>query len=244
MPLSEGFKKITVPWASGPQGERTDPDDPSLTPPIVIAQGWPAAFSADAGERPRRRVFNEVYFRRDSALIDVRNHGILPWDAEVDTLAGGIKQVAGIAYRALVDNGPTYANVTSPTALNQNVWEVLEGAVNPPEAPDAPIALAGNGVLRWRWNCPRDRGAEISEFVFQWRVLGAEWDDINRVTVAAASGANHELSGLQNGTTYEARVYATNARGSSGWSPTGTGTPAATVPGKVESVVGVGRIEE
>ena len=96
MPISEGFKNIK-PWASAPTADRTAPDDASLTPPLVVADGWPASFSSDDGNTPRRPVFNEQYHRETVALTDVRNYGILPWDAEVDTLQGGLKQVAGVA---------------------------------------------------------------------------------------------------------------------------------------------------
>ena len=242
MPISDAYKKIKA-WASGVTAQRTDPDDATLMPPLDIAIGWPAVFSADAGETPRRRVFNEIYFRETSALVDIRNHGILPWDAAVDTLQGGTKQVAGVPYRALVDNGPTHGNVTNPTADGQTVWERVAGRVNAPSAPAAaPSAQPGNTALTWVWACPLDGGAVITGFTFQWRRQGAEWEDTNRVAIPAASGARHHLTGLANGQAYEARVFATNARGSSPWSPVGSGTPAATVPGQVQSVVVVGPI--
>ena len=80
MPISEAYKKISTAWAN--TGDRTDPDDSSLMPALAIATGWPQTFSSDDGFTPRRRVFNEMYNRRDSALIDIRNYGILPWDTE------------------------------------------------------------------------------------------------------------------------------------------------------------------
>ena len=173
MPISDGFKAIGPAWASAPTADRTDPDDATLTPALVIANGWPASFSADAGDTPRRRVFNEMYWRRDSALLDIRNFGILPWDAAVDTLQGGVKQVSGVIYRALVDNGPTYTNAVNPTTAGQTVWEVVSGTVGLPSAPAQPTATApASGELDWSWNCPLDGGAAITSFNFYWRTAG------------------------------------------------------------------------
>ena len=129
MPISDGFKKIVTAWAGGPQGQRTDPDDAALTPPIDIAEGWDDTFSADSGNTLRRRVFNEIFYRPTDALINIRDYGILPWDVDVDTLQGGVKQVAGAVYKALVDNGPTFTNAISPTAAGQTVWESVAGVI-------------------------------------------------------------------------------------------------------------------
>ena len=95
MPLSDGTKAIATnaAWASAATADRTAPDDASLTPPIVIADGWPVSFSTAGGDTPRRPVFNELEYRKDSSIKDIINFGILPWDTEVDTLAGGVKQV-------------------------------------------------------------------------------------------------------------------------------------------------------
>ena len=68
MPLSPGTKEIGPPWASAttkgtaPTDDRIDPDDPSLTPPIVIADGYPASFSTM--NTPRRKVINELVLPR------------------------------------------------------------------------------------------------------------------------------------------------------------------------------------
>ena len=226
MPVSEGFKAIGPAWASAATADRTDPDDVSLTPPITIADGWPDTFSDPGGDTPRRAVFNELYYRRDSALLDVRNYGILPWDTEVDTLEDGIKQVNGVLYRALEDNGPTYSNAISPTTSGQTVWETVSGTLSVPSVPDMPTAVASNGQLVWTWNCPLDGGSEITRFDFQWRVSGGTFSAAIQLT-----NPRYVMTGLTNGTTIEAQIQAVNAQGDSGYSGLGMGTPAAEVPG-------------
>ena len=93
------------------------------------------------GLTPRRTVFNEMYWRRDSALLDIRSFGVLPWDTDVDTLEGGVKQVNGVLYRADVDNGPAYGNATDPTSSGQSVWDTITGRLNVPSAPAQPTAV-------------------------------------------------------------------------------------------------------
>ena len=227
MPLSDGTKAIGPAWASAATADRTAPDDSALTPPLVIADGWPDSFSTAGGNTPRRPVFNELFYRQDSAILDWLNYGIPPWDTDVDTLAGGVKQVNGVIYRALVDNGPTYSNATDPTAAGQTVWEIVSGTLNVPDAPAAPTAVATNGELDWSWNCPKDNGAAVTSFDFQWRVSGqTAWTDVANLT-----HARYLLTGLTNGTDYEARVRATNTIGDSLYGSEGMGTPVAAVPG-------------
>ena len=235
MPLSDGTKAIATnpAWASAttkgsdPTDDRIDPDDSSLTPPIVIADGWPDSFSTAGGNTPRRAVWNELEFRKDSAIKDIINYGILPWDTDVDTLEGGVKQVNGVVYRADVNNGPTYSNATDPTTSGQTVWETVSGSVGVPNAPDMPSAVADNGTLDWSWSCPLDNGAAVTAFDFQWRQSGQQaWSASITVT-----SARYLLTGLTNGQAYEARVLATNSQGDSPFGAEGTGTPVAAVPG-------------
>ena len=164
MAISPGYKAITEAWANAAPASRTDPDDPSLTPPIDIADGYPVSFSQAQGDTPRRNVINEVYYRRDSGLLDVRKYGVLPWDTDVDTVEDGVKQVAGVLYRALVDNGPTYGNATDPTTSGQTVWAAVSGTLSTPGRPNTPAAQASNGRLIWTWNCPLDGGASDRPF--------------------------------------------------------------------------------
>ena len=107
------------------------------------------------------------------------------------------------------------------------MWEVVSGTLNVPDAPAAPTAVATNGELDWSWNCPKDNGAAVTSFDFQWRVSGqTAWTDVANLT-----HARYLLTGLTNGTDYEARVRATNTIGDSLYGSEGMGTPVAAVPG-------------
>ena len=228
MPISDAFKRITAPWASGPLGERTAPTDADLDPTLSLAIGWPSSFSTDGGNTPRRRVMNEIIYRRDSALLDIRKYGVLPWDAAVDTLEGGVKQVQGDLYRAIVDNGPSYSNAVNPTTDGQTVWARVPGVRSLPSAPAAPRATSPNPAeLDWSWMCALDGGSQVTGFEFQWRVNGATtWGAPIPVTTA-----RYALTGLTNGTAYDARVRARTAVGVSPWSNVGSGTPSGALPG-------------
>ena len=226
--LSQGFRDIEV-WASDADADRTDPEDASLTPPLDVDDGWPASFSTDGGNTPRRGVFNEIYHRETAALVDVRNFGVLPYDAAVDTMQGGVKQVDGLIYRALQNVGPTYSNAVSPTAAGQTLWEQLSGTLAVPAAPDTPQAATPfPGQLEWFWSCPLDGGAVIDMFEFQWRAAGTStWPGDN---VVQPAHARHVLTGLTNGRAVNGRARAHNSEGWGPWSKVGTGTPQGTKP--------------
>ena len=234
MPLSEGTRQIAInpAWASATTkgnaltDDRIDPDDSSLTPPIDIADGYPASFSTSGGNTPRRKVINELFYREDSAIKDIINFGVLPWDVDVDTLEGGTKQRAGALYQALEDNGPTYSNAIDPTTSGQTVWEAIGGSLGAPDAPAAPTAIASNGELDWSWACPKDNGAMVTSFDLEWRQSGGTFAAISNLPTA-----RYLLTGLTNGTTYEARIRATNSVGVSGYGATGSAIPVASAPG-------------
>ena len=107
--------------------------------------------------------------------------------------------------------------------MGNGVWQPQ----HPQRLPAAPTAVAGNGTLDWSWACPKDNGAAVTEFDFQWREQGTTtWN-----TVAALTAARYLLTALTNGTTYEAQVQATNSQGDSGYGAVGMSTPVAAVPG-------------
>ena len=88
-PIDAEAKKITK-WAD--TGDRTDPDDSSLTPALVRANGWPAVFSATNGETIRRRVANQLFCELSALAVDQIETGVLPWDGDVDYLVDAVVQ--------------------------------------------------------------------------------------------------------------------------------------------------------
>ena len=212
----------------GDTGDRTDPDDSSLTPALSRSTGWPSSFSASDGNNPRRRVFNQLFRELTGLAADVRDQGVLGWDALVDYDQYAIVQSGGILYSATVATGPATSNETDPEAPGQAIWSTISGEITTPSAPNAPAAAAPrSGELDWSWNCPLDGGNAIDSFDFQWRVAGTlAWSASVVVTVTRAT-----LTGLVNGTAIEAQVRARTSFGVSVFSPVGTATPQGTVPG-------------
>ena len=228
MPLSPGYRALTEIWASSALANRTQPEDTSLTPPLNVEDGWPASFSAASGNRPRRTVFNWAMWVLTSALFDIRNQGVLSWDTDVDTLAGGVRQDGGKLWRATVDNGPTHTNAVEPGTMGDTVWEAITGQQAAPSQPRAPVAtVPGSGELDWFWYPILDGGSLILDYSFEWRTAGQlNWPNSRTVQTARVV-----LTGLTNGQAIEARVTARNANGSSTPSTHGSGTPQGTIPG-------------
>ena len=225
MGIDAEAKKIKK-WAD--TGDRTDPDDSSLTPTLSRATGWPSSFSASAGDTPRRRVMNQVLRELTGLGVEVMSRGVLEWDADIDYAQYAVVQQTGTLRRATVATGPGTSNATDPDAAGQVIWEGISGETSNPSAPAAPQATAPrSGELDWFWNCPLDGGAQITEFDFQWREAGTQaWSDSVVVNTARAV-----LTGLTNGQAIQTRVRARTAQGESLWSPLGSATPSGTVPG-------------
>ena len=220
----ESKKILQGRWAEA--GDRTDPEDPLVIPVLDRATGYPASFSTDPGDVPKRGRINQRWRELDGAATDsMRYGGVLPWDVEVDYFQYAHSSSGLDEYVATVATGPALGNATDPTTTGQTVWQRITGEVNPPAAPDAPTATAGNGTLRWVWNCPLDGGAEISRFELQWGQDGGTLS-----AVVSVPTPFYELTGLPNGVQHVMQVRAVNSRGTSAFSTIGRATPAASLP--------------
>ena len=107
-----------------------------------------------------------------------------------------------------------------------------------PDAPSAVTGVAGLLDIVWTWDTPSDNGADITGYSLQWRVQGSNWSG----NIVSITGSSYILTGLSNGTTYEARARATNSEGTGGWSTNSDNdaTARAAVPDGVQ-YVGLGR---
>lgn len=208
-------------------GDRTDPDDALVTPVLSRTTGWPADYSASAGEVPKRRRVNQRFRELDGAAANAMRYGIEPWDTEVDYPQHAKTAVGRQIYSATVATGPSTGNATDPTTMGQTVWTAVTGTQGAPAAPSIPTATSPeSGVLQWIWNCPLDNGAQITEFDFFWRVSGGSFS--SAITITHPS---YRLTGLTNGMTYEVQVVARNSIGDSGRSGIGSAVPSGTIPG-------------
>ena len=228
MPDTEALKIRK--WAE--TGDRTDPDDPTLTPALNRATGWPSEWSATDGEKLRRQVMNQLMRELTGAARELMERGILEWDTAIDYPADAFVQSGSQVWRATVATGPATSNATDPQTAAQTIWVGLAGANSVPSAPAAPTAIVDRNQLLWTWDCPRDGGQKVTGFEFRWRVSGGAWN-----SPIATTNALYELTGLTNGQAYNAQVRAINSVGTGVYSPTGSGTPLATVPGQVLCVI-------
>ena len=228
MPISEAAKKIR-PWAA--TGDRTDPDDPSLTPPLDEDVGWPDEFSTTL--TPRKGVMQELFFRLTTAAREQIQAGILSWDVEVDYVAGACVQAGAKLWISSVATGPAAGNATDPATVGQTVWESVPGRIDEPGPPGAPVGAAGQSEIVWTWPIPRDNGALITGFELQLRVSGGSWP----TSGSAVTAPRYVASMLSNGQAYEARVRASNSAGTGDWSPAGSATPSAVEPEQVLCLV-------
>ena len=229
MPIDDQVVKIEK-WAD--TGDRTDPE--MSTPAIVRTVGYDSTFSGAGGSTPDRGEINQKFRELTGLAVDVRSHGVLPWDVRVDYVLPVLVVASnGRLFTGLVASGPGTSNATDPLTAGQVAWEELTGSQTVPSIPNRPTGIAGNARIDWVWNCPLDGGSEITEFDVQHRRSGASWP----VTSITASTSRYLATGLANGRTYQIRVRARNALGRSpDWSPTGSATPQAEVPGRTFGV--------
>ena len=94
MPLDDQAAKIVTGGAWAESGDRTDPDDVTLTPVLTRANGWPAGFSTSGGDSLRRRVMNQRFHELDKAFLGIAQEGIPPWDVRIDYPAGALSKTA------------------------------------------------------------------------------------------------------------------------------------------------------
>ena len=147
-------------------------------------------------------------------------------------LSGHPSASADVVSAAIVE-GAT-ANVMSDTAGSPNRLAYSRLAptntppatvVVPPAAPAAPTATAGKRAVTAAWTAPTDGGSPITAY----NARAHRASDGTVVKAAKVSGSTRSVTigGLSAGTTYYVTVQATNAAGSSSWSPpSNDATPA------------------
>lgn len=128
-------------------------------------------------------------------------------------------------------NGTTYTlQVRAVNQFGAGALSAASNAVTPAGLPGAPTAVAGirgNTTVALSWTAPAsDGGSPITGYQVQVRT-GATVVRTENLTGAATSTT---ITGLINGTTYNFRVAAVNARGTSGFSASSNTVTPATVP--------------
>ena len=108
---------------------------------------------------------------------------------------------------------------------------VVNDTIEAPSAPNRPTVRAtekSSTRLDVSWNAPTNKGPALISYEVQYRKGSDPFSDDNCGEVAAdncqaITGTSVTIVGLENNTTYEVRIKATNGERESGWSATGMG---------------------
>ena len=162
--------------------------------------------------------------------LDATSAAVFDIDSSGDiTVASGaeLDHEATPRYAAIVTVTDGAATVTHAVTIN------VTDEPEPPDAPDTPTVTAASSTsVTVAWTAPDNDGRpDITGYDVRYRASGA--DDWTGHDVIGTSTST-TISGLVQGTTYEAQVMASNDEGSSDWSATGSGatgtpTPATTI---------------
>jgi titin len=134
-------------------------------------------------------------------------------------VAGKVNVAAAVGTNSItgLTNGTTYyVNVWATSALGAGTGSAV--SAYPFEFPTAPTSVslgsAGNGVLTLTFGAATAQGEAITGYNYTLYTDAALTAAVaGKTDVAGASPSGTVISGLANGTTYYARVYATTARG-------------------------------
>ena len=168
---------------------------------------------------------------------------IVEWRSASQSFSSGRRvSVAVLSYRIQnLTNGTSYfVRVAAENAAGQGSWSTQFQATPsdppapPPQIPDdtlpgqVPSAPTGRVIglsILWEWPAAlagsgKESGAgqRVTSYQLQWRASGDAWSG-NIVTHASSCAL---ITGLQGGTTYEARARAVNVEGNGEWSSVGS----------------------
>jgi len=150
----------------------------------------------------------------DDYLIDYRPEGADGWMRFGD----GASTVPRADVTSLT-NGVRYQfRVAAHNAIGVGPWsQVLEMTAGVPTRPRNPVAEVGYGQVRLSWRLPvRSNGADLTDYVIQYRDKGTTgWITFKD---GPSTACHTTVTALANGTNYQFRVAARNARGLGVWS--------------------------
>lgn len=106
-------------WATA--GERETPEENG----IDRSEGWDITYEQLGGNKPERKVFNQIMRELTGLAVDMTNGGVLEWNSGVDYIhTAFVRGSNGRLYRSLVSSGPESGNATDPTASPNTIWRL------------------------------------------------------------------------------------------------------------------------
>ncbi len=111
---------------------------------------------------------------------------------------------------------------TTTAGVRINVTDVVE----PPFTPLSPTVTAVSSTsVQVSWDAPENTGPPITDYDYRYQgPTDTSWTEVTNTTIAATTVT---IEGLAASTFYDVQVRATNAEGSSDWSPAGIGSTNA-----------------
>ena len=132
----------------------------------------------------------------------------------------------------LVTSGTGDRRKTNTKTIRIKVIDVPE----PPGTPNAPTVLtASETSLDVSWTEPTNTGPPITGYNYQYKKT-SDSDSPGNWTQGTASGLSVTIGSLEEGISYDVQIQAKNDEGTSAWSPSGTGSTAATDPNNASPV--------
>ena len=211
-------------WSSWSVGQYTTPSATSTTPatvatPTATAGNAQVSLSWTAPNTGGSAITHyDVRYKKTSGNT---------WTS-IDTITTTSRTVTSL------DNAAAYEfQVRAANANGDGNWSpsVTATPVAPtkaaPDAPGTPTVSARNTALYVTWTAPDANNDPITGYKVRHRQTSpaGNWSES-----ASTTNTYYTITSLTNSTQYDVQVNATNATGTSGWSTTQTGTPAAQKP--------------
>jgi len=202
----------------------------SATPVAMLAvPGVPTSLQAVAGDGEVTLSWSAPSSGGAVATYEVQHRtGSGSW-TEVTGITGTSHTVTGLT------NGTSYQfQVRARNASGASAWTASQNATPQVSAPGVPTNVnvdAGNAQLVVTWSAPSSGGA-VATYTVEYRLADQSPEESfgDAVTAAARS---QTITGLTNDETYDVRVRANNAAGSSAWVQVDDVTPEAGLVGPV-----------
>ena len=122
------------------------------------------------------------------------------------------------------------------TADQTIVVTVTDETNEKPDTPKAPsVSAASQTSLDVRWLEPENEGPPITDYDYRYKKTSASEQDWAEVTNTTITELSVTIVGLEEGTSYDVQIRATNPNGTSEWSPSGTGSTLESTPQPPES---------
>ena len=165
-----------------------------------------------------------------TTAIDIASYGAtgLPSGLGIDSTTGAISGTPDTADANTADATVTVTDrAGNPATVSITFPAVANDDTEAPDAPGAPsVSAASVTSLNVTWSAPDNDGPEITDYDYRYRTTSPQgtWVVVMNTTITARSTT---IGSLQEYTSYDVQVRATNDEGTSGWSASGSGTTAA-----------------